>query len=79
MSLSRMKSIFSILYIAVGAVTILEYLYVKGMFTGPLMMGLVAMVGLTNIVLEIASKKYIYALNYLISSIGLCMGYIALM
>lgn len=79
MSLSRIKSIFPILYIAVGAVTILEYLYVKGMFTGPLMMGLVAMVGLTNIVLEIASKKYIYALNYLISSIGLCMGYIALM
>lgn len=47
------------------------------MFTSLIMMQLVSLIGLINIILEIIDKEYISALRYLITSIALCMGYIA--
>lgn len=79
MNLNKIKKFFSILYLIVGCTTILEFLFIQGMFTAPFMMLLVAVVGIINIVMELIDKKYIYALNYLVSSIALCMGYINLM
>lgn len=73
------KQIFSIIFIIIGFLTILEFLFIQGMFTGPLMGFLVIMAGMINFILEVKDKNYIYSIIYLISTIGLIMGYINIM
>lgn len=76
---NKIRKLFSILFLIVGSIIVLEYMFVKGMFTAPLLIIMIGILGIINIIFEIVDKKYIYALNYLLMSIALCMGYIDLM
>lgn len=73
------KQFFSIIFIIIGILTILEFLFIQGMFTGPFMLFLVAISGIINFVLEVKDRNYIYSVIYLISTAGLSMGYINIM
>ena len=79
MRLEKTTKVCNIIFIIIGVLTILEFSFVRGMFTGPLMMGLAALFGLINVVLELANKKYLTAVHFLITAIALCMGYAVLM
>ncbi|MFR1052112.1 MAG: hypothetical protein ACOX67_02630 [Oscillospiraceae bacterium] len=70
-----MKKASNIAFIAVSVATILEYLFVCGMFTGPLMMMLALIVGAINVAVSIRDRDYHVAVLYVIATVSLCMGY----
>ena len=71
--------LLSIIFIIIGFATIFEYIFVRGMFTSPLVMGLAALAGVVNIVFEIINKHWLSAIRYLLTTAALCMGYIVIM
>lgn len=75
MKSNLVKRISSVLFLIAGGLTILEFLFVQGMFTAPIMMLMVGILAIINIILEIRDKQFLYALHYLLTSIALCMGY----
>ncbi len=74
-----MKKILYILYAAASIAVIGEYVFICGIFTGPLVMLLVLGIGIANIILAIKDLDGRSALLFLIATIGLCMGYWKLM
>lgn len=67
-----------IAYLAVGALTVLEFLFLRGMFTWLVMVLAVTALGAVNIVLSVRDRAWVQALHYLLTSVALCMGYLAL-
>lgn len=70
-----MKLFFKSFYDVIAIVTILEYLFIAGMFTAPIAMALVWIVGIINVLLSMKEKNYQEVLLYLISMVALNMGY----
>lgn len=70
-----MKLFFKSFYDVIAVVTILEYLFIAGMFTAPIAMALVWIVGIINVLLSMKEKNYQEVLLYLISMVALNMGY----
>lgn len=70
-----MRRFFKILFLIIALLNILEYLYIAGLFTAPIMMIASMAVGLVNILFCIKEKSYHDALLYLTTTIALNMGY----
>lgn len=74
-----MEKFRKILFLVVGIATVLEYTFVQGMFTGPLMLILSVIVGVINVIWEIKDKQVFNAMLYLLTTAALSMGYLQLM
>lgn len=74
-----MKAFFKYLYLIISVLTILEYLFVAGMFTAPIVMALVWIVGIINVAFSVMDRDFYTVCLYLISMIALNMGYWQLM
>ena len=77
--MERFGKVFKILFIIVSILTVLEYMFVTGMFTSVLCLMLVGIVGVVNVIVSLKEKKFNEAFLYLIASIGISMGYWKLM
>ena len=77
--MERFGKVFKILFIIVSILTVLEYMFVTGMFTSVLCLMLVDIVGVVNVIVSLKEKKFNEAFLYLIASIGISMGYWTLM
>ena len=66
------------LFLLVGVLTILEFVYVRGMFTWLIAVAAVITVGLINIAYQLKGKAWSSAALYLITMTALCMGYFLL-
>ena len=77
--MERFGKVFKILFIIVSIRTVLEYMFVTGMFTSVLCLMLVDIVGVVNVSVSLKEKKFNEAFLYLIASIGISMGYWKLM
>lgn len=77
--MERFGKIFKILFIIVSILTVLEYMFVTGMFTSVLCLMLVDIVGVVNVIVSLKEKNFNEAFLYLIASIGISMGYWKLM
>ena len=66
------------IFLAVGVLTVLEFVFVRGMFTWLLMVAAVVVVGMINVVLCMSERKVLQALNFLLCMTALCMGYLTL-
>lgn len=75
----NIKIISKVLFLLVGLATIYEYLFVSGMFTGPLMMGMSVIAGSLNILIECKDKDYLNVGLYLVATASLCAGYIKML
>lgn len=73
------KNYFSILFLVVGVITILEFLFIQGLFTSIMAMLAVLVAGIINVIVELMDKKILYALLYLLATIALCISYIPLL
>lgn len=69
------KNIFQILFLIIGFITVLEFIFVKGMFTWFIVVALTLISGIINIVIEAKNKQWSQAVLYLLTIIALCMGY----
>ena len=74
-----MKQLYKIIFLVIGFLTVLEFCFVQGMFTGPLMLGLSALCGLVCVVIELCRKNISAALLYLLCTAALSMGYLNLL
>lgn len=77
--MERFGKVFKILFIIVSILTVLEYMFVTGMFTSVLCLMLVDIVSVVNVIVSLKEKKFNEAFLYLIASIGISMGYWKLM
>lgn len=73
---SRIEKICAVIFLVIGVLTILEYIFIKGMFTAPLMILLSAVIGIVNIVVAIIKKKPFNVLFYILLTVALNMGYL---
>lgn len=67
-----------IAFLAVGALTVLEFLFVRGLFTWLVMVLAVVALGAVNIVLSARDRRWQEGLHYLLTTVALCMGYLVL-
>ena len=67
-----------ILFLITGALAILEFIFVRGMFTGVFMVLAVLVIGVVDMIVKLVSKKYLEAVHCIITTIALCMGYLVL-
>ena len=77
--MERFGKVFKILFIIVSILTVLEYMFVTGMFTSVLCLMLVDIVGVVNVIVSLKEKIFNEAFLYLIASISISMGYWKLM
>ena len=77
--MERFGKVFKILFVIVSILTVLEYMFVTGMFASVLCLMLVDIVGVVNVIVSLKEKKFNEAFLYLIASIGISMGYWKLM
>ncbi|KAA0955490.1 hypothetical protein FQ087_12825 [Sporosarcina sp. ANT_H38] len=73
-----MKNIFPILFLVVGFLTVLEFIFIAGMFTWIIMVISICIIGLINISIEIKNRQYLQAILYLLAITALVMGYLKL-
>ena len=77
--MERFGKVFKILFIIVSILTVLEYMFVTGMFTSVLCLMLVDIVGVVNVIVSLREKKFNEACLYLRASIGISIRYLILM
>ncbi|MEA4912133.1 MAG: hypothetical protein VB092_05945 [Oscillospiraceae bacterium] len=75
MKLQKTSRILEALYLIVAALTILEFLLIRGLFTGPLAVALVLLTSAANVVVHGLQKRPFDALRDLLLALALCMGY----
>ena len=74
----KVEKNLNILFLAVGTLTVFEFIFVRGMFTWLIAVVSVIVVGSLNVVVNIKNKEWSQASLYILSTIALCMGYFAL-
>ncbi len=74
----KLKKAAFIAFLIVGFITVLEFVFVRGMFTWLIVVIATAVVGIVNIVISLKDKEWLQALLFLLASIALCMGYFAI-
>jgi hypothetical protein len=67
-----------IAYLAVGFLTVLEFIFIRGMFTWLPMVLAVAVLGAANVIVSCRNREWLPACHYILSAVALCMGYLVL-
>ena len=65
-------------YLTVGFLTVLEFCFVRGMFTWLLMVTLVGVFGAVNVLLACLERRWAEGAFYILTAAALCMGYFLL-
>lgn len=74
----KLKTGFQIAFLLVGVLTVLEFIYVRGLFTWTLAVGATLLLGAINVLLSAKDKEWIPALHFALTTAALCMGYFVL-
>ncbi|MEG1593236.1 MAG: hypothetical protein RR350_02415 [Oscillibacter sp.] len=74
----KMKHGFQIAFLAVGALTALEFIFVRGMFTWIAAVAATMALGVINLLLSARDKEWIPAALFALCTLALCMGYFVL-
>lgn len=74
-----MQKLLHFLFYIIAILTIIEYIFICGTFTGPIMMLCIAVIGLINVIYSFISKNINESILYAISTIALCIAYLKIM
>ena len=66
-----------IAFLLVGVLTVLEFIFLRGMFTWLIATTAVIAIGAVNVVFKAKQKEWLQAGLYILCSFALCMGYFA--
>ncbi len=69
---------FEIAFLIIALLTILEFTFVRGLFTWLIVVAATILVGSINVIFKLVRKEWIYAGLYTVCTIALCMGYFAI-
>lgn len=75
MQVRKGREVARILFLVVGTLTVLEFVFVRGMFTWLIAVAATLCAGIWNIVLALIDKRWSDAALFLLCSVALCMGY----
>ncbi len=75
----RKINILRVIFVAVSLATLLEYTFICGMFTGPIMMAVMFLTGFVNGADALRKKEFFTAYLLGMTTLALCMGYWKLM
>lgn len=75
----KTNKFLTILFLIIGFMAILEFYFIRGIFTGPLMMILVSTLGIINIIIKIKEKNILCCLLYILTTVSLFIGYLSYM
>lgn len=65
-------------FLVVGVLTVLEFVFIRGMFTWLIAVAAITVVGVLNVIVSMKNKEALQASLYILSTIALCMGYFVL-
>lgn len=74
----KLEKIFELVYLVVGFLVVLEFAFVRGQFTWLIAVFAIAVCGIINVLLTLRSANFKQTALYILCTIGLCMGYLAL-
>lgn len=63
-------------FLVVGLLTVLEFVFIRGMFTWLICVAATVIVGAMNIIVSIKGKDFMQAALYTLCVVALCMGYL---
>lgn len=69
------RRLLKILYLIVGALTVFEFIFVRGMFTWLIAVISISVIGLLNVLSSLKVKNYNEVSLYLLATLALVMGY----
>lgn len=73
--ITKTERIAAILFLIVGALTVMEYVFVRGMFTAPIMIALSILAGVINVAAAAVHRKWMNVLFFILLTVALNMGY----
>ena len=71
----KLRKALQITFLVVGLLTVLEFLFVRGMFTWLVAVAATAAAGLGNVAISLRDRRFCDAALYALCSVALCMGY----
>ncbi|MDO5112642.1 MAG: hypothetical protein Q4E65_10085 [Clostridia bacterium] len=74
----KLKKCFALLFLIVGFLTVLEFVFVRGMFTWLIAVAASILAGGANILLCLRNRQWMDAALYLLATVALCMGYLVI-
>ncbi len=75
----KLKKYSQIAFLIVGTLTILEFVFVRGLFTWLMVVFATIIAGGLNIIVCLRYKEWLSACLYLLCVIALCMGYFTIL
>lgn len=73
--MTKVSKLFKTIYLILAIITILEYLFVSGMFTSIIVLVLIDAAGVINLCFSLKEKNYFEAALFVVATAGLSMGY----
>lgn len=74
-----MQKILNVLFIFISIASLFEYYFIAGMFTGPIMIGAISIVGIANCIYSAIKHNVNESILYAIATVSICVGYLKLM
>lgn len=75
----NVKKILEQSFLVIGFLTILEFIFIQGMFTWLIVVAAVIILGILNIVYHAKDREWQLATLYFLCTVALCMGYFKLL
>lgn len=76
--MTKMKLFAQAAFLVVGALTVLEFVFVRGMFTWLIAAALTVVLGAVNVVLCGRDREWMSGGLYILTTVALTMGYFVL-
>ncbi len=74
-----MKKIINVTFIIIAILAILEYYFIAGLFTGPIMIGAICIAGVVKIFYSFAHREWNETILSALVTIAICIGYFKIM
>lgn len=71
----KIKKYLLIAYLIIGTFTVIEFIFIQGMFTWLISVITAIIIGALNIIISLRYKEWLQSFLFLLATVALCMGY----
>lgn len=75
----KKANIIEAIFTVIGVLGFIEFSFIRGMFTGPIMMIVCGITGVVAVIYNVVKKQYHSAILYALLFATLCLGYLNIM
>ena len=77
--MKKMADYLQIAFLIAGALTVFEFIFIRGMFTWLIAVAATVIIGTINITFSLIHREWLKAAMFLLTTVSLCMGYFVIM